>query len=100
MAKLEVLMGSQRVCIVYDADAAVSLRDLLATSSLPLPGACGGAGKCGCCLVTIVDGACSELSRVEKEILTTDEVRCGSRLACQTSPCGDVVCTFVDAVGE
>ena len=51
---------------------------------------CGGSGSCGRCKVQLISGQISELSSVEKSILTEEEVLLGCRLACKTYPRSDV----------
>jgi len=44
---------------------------------------CGGKGKCGKCRIIIPDNKNAPVSEREKEILTSDEIKRGTRLACQ-----------------
>lgn len=53
---------------------------------------CGGQGICGKCKVIIEDQVnLNELTRVEEEILSKDELKSGYRLACQIIVKGEVV---------
>ena len=45
---------------------------------------CDGKGKCGKCLIKIVDGDVSEPTKQEKKILGKEKLRKGYRLACET----------------
>ncbi|TLS67243.1 2Fe-2S iron-sulfur cluster binding domain-containing protein [Mariprofundus erugo] len=84
-------MDGKHIFVAPDQmDPALSLRDLLAGCLTTLPGECGGAGKCGCCLVAIVAGECSGLTPAEQSMLVADEISCGWRLACQAIPEGEV----------
>ena len=50
---------------------------------------CGGHGRCNCCKVQILEGAVSEPTASELKIFSSQEVKKGWRLACQTYPEGD-----------
>ncbi|MCX6072074.1 MAG: ASKHA domain-containing protein [Chloroflexi bacterium] len=50
---------------------------------------CGGIGKCGQCIVQIVDGHVSAPTPEDAEYLTPDAIAQGYRLACRTIPLAD-----------
>jgi uncharacterized 2Fe-2S/4Fe-4S cluster protein (DUF4445 family) len=68
-----------------DALAGASLLDIAGQAGVPIESICGGAGKCGKCKVVVRAG--TELLRPptkdELDLLSADEVREGTRLACE-----------------
>lgn len=46
---------------------------------------CDGKGKCGKCLIRIVDGDVSEPTKQEKKLLSKNKLENGYRLACETT---------------
>jgi uncharacterized 2Fe-2S/4Fe-4S cluster protein (DUF4445 family) len=50
---------------------------------------CGGKGKCRSCKVQILSGTVSQATSNEVEVFTSQELKEGWRLACQTYPTGD-----------
>jgi len=50
---------------------------------------CGGKGKCRSCRVQILSGTVSEPTSNEVEVFTSEELKEGWRLACQTYPTSD-----------
>jgi uncharacterized 2Fe-2S/4Fe-4S cluster protein (DUF4445 family) len=56
---------------------------------LGLTSLCGGIGKCGQCIVHIVDGHVSAPTPEDAEYLTPDAIAQGYRLACRTIPLAD-----------
>lgn len=61
----------------------------------PIESLCGGKGSCGKCMVFINSGIVnvSELTEIEKQILTEHEISQHFRLACMTKAIGDVEVT-------
>jgi len=61
----------------------------------PIESLCGGKGSCGKCMVFINKGIenISELTDIEKQILTEQEISQHYRLACMTKAIGDVEVT-------
>jgi uncharacterized 2Fe-2S/4Fe-4S cluster protein (DUF4445 family) len=51
---------------------------------------CGGKGTCGKCLVRVPDGKLSPVTKAEEELLTSDQLAEGWRLACRTVVSDDV----------
>jgi uncharacterized 2Fe-2S/4Fe-4S cluster protein (DUF4445 family) len=47
---------------------------------------CGGSGTCGRCKVQVLSGEASPPTSAEKDVLRTDELHRGYRLACQAYP--------------
>ncbi|SHI97835.1 2Fe-2S iron-sulfur cluster binding domain-containing protein [Geosporobacter subterraneus DSM 17957] len=46
---------------------------------------CDGKGKCGKCLIRILDGDVSEPTKQEKKLLSKSKLEKGYRLACETT---------------
>lgn len=67
----------------------VLISELLRQSGIPLSMPCGGKGTCGKCKVKVV-GEVSELSDIEKQLLTKYEIDAFMRLACKTYALGDI----------
>jgi len=87
MLKLDVYSADNSWRITTAAgEQSDTLKELLDDHNIPLAGECGGAGKCGLCLVKIQRGDTSPLTLREQEILTGDELSQGYRLACQIQP--------------
>lgn len=61
------------------------LSEVAREAGVSLISVCGSNGLCGRCRVRIVSGAGSPLTKVERELLSADEIAEGYRLACQTS---------------
>jgi len=97
MPELNVSIEQQMLTISFESGATeLSLKDLLDSHDLFLPGECGGVGKCVLCLVQIDSGTCSPLSRSEKGALTSDEIKHGCRLACQVKSLGSDLKLTID----
>jgi len=52
---------------------------------------CKGKGKCGKCVVKVLEGKVSEPSKSEKKLLREKKIKKGYRLACEAIIEGDVV---------
>jgi uncharacterized 2Fe-2S/4Fe-4S cluster protein (DUF4445 family) len=63
------------------------LVEAAAEAGLVLEVPCGGEGLCGRCRVVVTNGA-AEPTPAEREWLSTEELRAGWRLACQSAVCG------------
>lgn len=83
MATLRIHQGHQRTEIVFHPPAALS--ELLSQAGFVHSHPCGGRGTCGKCAV-MLSGAVSAP--------TPAELRCGVRLACQVTVCGDASVTL------
>ena len=68
----------------------LSLLDCARHLGVDLVNLCGGAGKCGRCIVRIVEGRVSPPSETEKKSLLPEQIRKGYRLACETIPQSDI----------
>lgn len=58
-------------------------------SKLKIKAPCKGKGKCGKCIVRIVDGKVSQPTKSEKKLLSEKKIKKGYRLACETEIEGD-----------
>lgn len=52
---------------------------------LPIKSTCGGNGKCGKCVVKIVEGALPEPTKAERKHLGDEKLEQGYRLACEVT---------------
>jgi uncharacterized 2Fe-2S/4Fe-4S cluster protein (DUF4445 family) len=66
-----------------------TLLDCARLLGVGLTSLCGGIGKCGQCIVHIVDGDVSPPTPEDAEYLTPDAIAQGYRLACRTIPLAD-----------
>lgn len=57
---------------------------------------CKGKGKCGKCVVKVINGQVSELSKSEEELLSKKKISKGYRLACETKVLGDVEIELIE----
>ncbi|MDX8405778.1 MAG: 2Fe-2S iron-sulfur cluster-binding protein [Mariprofundus sp.] len=90
-----------RVLLPFDdSDPSASLKDLLDGHGVAVASECGGVGKCGFCLVSIVAGRLSALTPAEMATLSEDEIREGCRLACQARALGDLELTIVPVASQ
>jgi ferredoxin len=67
-----------------------TILDIAEDLNVKIKESCGGKGKCGKCVVKVVSGEVSELSKAEKKLLDEEEISKGYRLACETEIKGDV----------
>lgn len=70
--------------------AGQSLLDAARSGGVELVALCGGAGTCGTCRVRVIEGPCSPPTLEELATLSAEESAAGTRLACETKPCGHV----------
>ena len=66
-----------------------TLLDCARLLGVDLTSLCGGTGKCGQCIVQVVDGDVSDPTSIDAEFLTPDAIAHGFRLACRTIPLSD-----------
>lgn len=66
-----------------------SVRDALAATPLRVRAACGGAGQCGACLVTVLSGDVTPPTVLECTRINMERLSAGERLACQLRLVGD-----------
>lgn len=86
MVKIEIVNSG--ACITCEEDANL-LKELLQAGAF-VDNPCNGTGVCGKCKVRITDGAVSEVSATERQMLSEEELSQGIRLSCMTRVCGDV----------
>ena len=67
-----------------------SLREILDATDVRVRSGCRGTGACGLCLVRIEAGALNEPTPHERLGLTGEQIRQGTRLACQAVPMDDL----------
>lgn len=102
-ATREYLLPSRPVKItvngskVFTGPANFKLLDILNANGVPVPSGCAGAGTCGLCRVSGVEGAGGPLA-TEKAKLTPAEQREGVRLACQVVVRGDTAVTVPEEI--
>lgn len=73
-----------------------SLREILDSTDLRLPSACGGIGACGQCRVRIEQGEVNPPTDTELQRLGRGLIDQGVRLACQVRPCRDVRISLIE----
>jgi ferredoxin len=73
-----------------------TILDVARDLDLKIKASCHGKGKCGKCLVRLVEGDVSELTKGEKELLSDEQVDKGYRLACEAKITGDVKIELID----
>jgi uncharacterized 2Fe-2S/4Fe-4S cluster protein (DUF4445 family) len=73
--------------------------DLARLAGLYLPSLCGGRGKCAKCRCH-PQGSVTEITPLEAELLSQEELAGGTRLACQARPLGDVQVAIEEEVLE
>lgn len=73
-----------------------TILDIAEALDIKIKASCGGKGKCGKCLVKVISGDVSELSKAEKKRLSQEDIDKGYRLACETEVKGDVEVRLVD----
>lgn len=95
MAARALLVPSHAVTVTVNgvrrlpARAGLKLLGALLDGGIPMPAACGGAGTCGLCRVTVSEGG-GEALPTEAARFTRREIRSGIRLACQVTLRGDI----------
>lgn len=105
MGARAVLLPAMDVTVTVNESRGIGTRTgrkllgVLTDAGIPLPSTCGGAGTCGLCRVTIVDGG-GEALPTEVTKLTRREVAAGLRLACQVVLRGDVAIKVPDELFE
>jgi Na+-transporting NADH:ubiquinone oxidoreductase subunit F len=98
------LLLAPRACVVtlnatraLPARTSQRLLSALTAARVGVPAACGGAGTCGLCRVTVTAGG-GEPSPAELARLSAAELRGGVRLACQVRLRGDLAVQVPDAL--
>lgn len=67
-----------------------SLLDAARKAGVDIVASCGGVGICGTCKVKLVHGKLNDISLMEAETLSEDEIKAGMRMACQAEPLSNV----------
>lgn len=73
-----------------------TILDVAEDLKLKIKASCDGKGKCGKCIVRVIEGDVSELTKAEKKLLGNDEIEKGLRLACEAKITGDVKIEIID----
>ncbi len=82
------------------AASGTTVLDVARDAGLGIVSVCGGAGLCDSCRVRVVRGHASSPSPHERDVLETDDLRGGWRLACQTELFADTVVEVpVESIG-
>ncbi|MDP3610502.1 MAG: NADH:ubiquinone reductase (Na(+)-transporting) subunit F, partial [Rubrivivax sp.] len=101
MAARRLLMPSTVVTVTVNGDRALPARTglkllgALLDGGIAVPAACGGAGTCGLCRVTVTAGG-GEALMTESARLSRRELGDGMRLACQVTMRGDMAVRVPD----
>jgi len=73
-----------------EVERGITIFEAVTKAGLGIRSECGGLGTCGKCKVRIKDPmSVSEITKVERNLLSPEELRGGLRLACQTCVLGD-----------
>lgn len=57
---------------------------------------CRGKGKCGKCIIKVIEGKVSEPTKSEMKCIGEKDIKKGYRLACEVTAIGDVVIELED----
>ena len=68
--------------------------ELLVEAGYDLPAVCGGEGRCGKCLVRVVEGTLTPPDEEERRLLSASRLAAGWRLACRARALGRVELTW------
>lgn len=60
-----------------------TILELAKDCKLKIKAPCKGKGKCGKCVVKVLNGKVSKASKAEKKILSEEKIKKGYRLACE-----------------
>jgi len=66
-----------------------SLLDCAHRLGMGIASLCGGQGTCHSCKIQLLSGTVSEPTGNEREVFSSEELKAGWRLACQTYPASD-----------
>jgi len=75
--------------VTAQATAGVALSEAAASVGVAINAPCGGKGTCGKCRVRVRSGAVSEPTAQELQLLSSEELEAGVRLACQARALGE-----------
>lgn len=87
---MNVTLKKKNGDVTVPVAAPIRLLDFLQEENLPVSSPCGGNGTCGKCKV-LAYGGLSALTEREKSALSADELRRGTRLACQARILSDAM---------
>ena len=105
MGARAVLLPALDVTVTVNETRALTARTgqkllgVLGDGGIHLPSVCGGAGTCGLCRVTLVDGGSAPLP-TEVTKLSHRDIAAGLRLACQVVLRGNIAVTVPDELFE
>ena len=85
---------------VLTVEPGINLREALARAGLFLESPCGGKGRCGKCLVEILDGPPPPPTPEEEAVLPAGDLARSLRLACLLVPRGDLTISLPQAERE
>ena len=85
----------------YSFEKGENLLEIMLRNKIDIENNCNGKGSCGKCRVRILSDYKGEATKLEKEILTAEEIDSGVRLACKTKveeniEIGDIKKSFLD----
>jgi uncharacterized 2Fe-2S/4Fe-4S cluster protein (DUF4445 family) len=83
MLKKKIKIGIKPIGKSFILEKPTNGLEAIINSGIGIISICGGKGTCGKCRIIIPDAKNAPVSKMEKEILTSDEIRQGIRLACQ-----------------
>jgi uncharacterized 2Fe-2S/4Fe-4S cluster protein (DUF4445 family) len=72
--------------------------DILNSAEIKVSSACAGHGFCGLCRIKILKGEVSNLTSVEKNCLSIQQIQQGTRLACQVQALSDITVTVENPI--
>jgi len=88
MSRFNIITNLSREAIHVDKDN--SIMQAFTDAGVKITSICGGKGKCGRCKIIIREGRVTPITNNEKDMLSTEEIERGIRLACQTKPLSDL----------
>ncbi|RZN64256.1 MAG: DUF4445 domain-containing protein [Candidatus Methanoliparum thermophilum] len=88
MSRFNIITNLSREAIHVDKDS--SIMQAFTDAGVEITSICGGKGKCGRCKIIIREGRVTPITNNEKDMLSTEEIERGIRLACQTKPLSDL----------
>lgn len=66
-----------------------TILDIAEDLNIKIKSPCNGKGKCGKCIVKVLNGNVSEVTKCEEDLLGKKKLSKGYRLACETTVLGD-----------
>ncbi|WP_432665554.1 2Fe-2S iron-sulfur cluster-binding protein [Wukongibacter baidiensis] len=81
-------------CVKFIKDVEIkkdkTVLDVAKEAKLKVKAPCKGKGKCGKCIVRVLEGKVSEPTKAEKKLLSEKKINKGYRLACEATVEGSV----------